>query len=484
MPSRRKMFLSRETFEEDCDNVPLVRPGSATGVRPGSAYGGRASPTAMGGDAAYAMPGAAEVAEDAAPPASAANMRMKMMQQRQKMLAKQQRPGTAGGLVMANQGLPTAEAQRPGTGEQPTTPSGGRTSSRRPPTGSFGSTAGTEAGSMHAAVLDLDEDDDDRERGAVAPGASELPASKEEEAKRRSELQRNLLEIGVSPEFDPTDGSPMESRVQFDISTVPPSGWRQFLHGPLPRNASMLQCRIIRDRNGLSNRLHPRYAMETDAGVFLMCAQKQKQNKTPNYAVSMSREDIGKESEAHLGKLRSDLMGLEWVAYSPGQNPCKVEQRMPAAAAIQLVREELAGIQYSSTFWSSAPKGPRRMCVVLPRVQPNGERLSCRTLNPSVEGLLALKSSGRGNVLIDTFQNKSPKWNDQIGAYTLNFNKRVTEASVKNFQLCSSEDPDTVFLQFGRISKDVFNMDFRHPLSPFQAFCICLSSFENKIGCD
>ncbi len=32
-------------------------------------------------------------------------------------------------------------------------------------------------------------------------------------------------------------------------------------------------------------------------------------------------------------------------------------------------------------------------------------------------------------------ENRSPKWNDQIGAYVLNFNGRVSMVLVKNFQL-------------------------------------------------
>ena len=46
--------------------------------------------------------------------------------------------------------------------------------------------------------------------------------------------------------------------------------------------------------------------------------------------------------------------------------------------------------------------------------------------------------------MADLYQNKQPKWNDQIGAFVLNFNKRVSTASVKNFQLVSQNDPDVV----------------------------------------
>lgn len=80
--------------------------------------------------------------------------------------------------------------------------------------------------------------------------------------------------------------------------------------------------------------------------------------------------------------------------------------------------------------------------------------------------------------------NKPPKWNDAVGAYVLNFNGRVTMASVKNFQLVNPEDQERVVLQFGRVDKDLFSMDFQYPLSPLQAFSICLSSFDYKLACE
>lgn len=49
-------------------------------------------------------------------------------------------------------------------------------------------------------------------------------------------------------------------------------------------------------------------------------------------------------------------------------------------------------------------------------------------------------------------RNKPPKWNDSLGAYCLNFNGRVTEASVKNFQLVEEGgDADRIIFQFGKV---------------------------------
>ncbi len=61
---------------------------------------------------------------------------------------------------------------------------------------------------------------------------------------------------------------------------------------------------------------------------------------------------------------------------------------------------------------------------------------------------------------------------------------RVTESSVKNFQLCcpDSDTPDDVVLQFGRVGKHRFTMDLKYPLSPYQAFSICVSCLDGKIA--
>jgi tubby and related proteins len=89
-------------------------------------------------------------------------------------------------------------------------------------------------------------------------------------------------------------------------------------------------------------------------------------------------------------------------------------------------------------------------------------------------------------------KNKSPRWHEQLQCWCLNFHGRVTVASVKNFQLVASDangstnqaDNDGVILQFGKIGKDLFTMDYRYPISAFQAFAICLSSFDTKIACE
>lgn len=81
--------------------------------------------------------------------------------------------------------------------------------------------------------------------------------------------------------------------------------------------------------------------------------------------------------------------------------------------------------------------------------------------------------------------NKKPKWDDTYGGHVLNFQGRVTESSVKNFQLvCTHDDGGTkeVILQFGRTGKDSFAMDVRHPLSLYQAFAIVVVCMDDKLA--
>ena len=43
---------------------------------------------------------------------------------------------------------------------------------------------------------------------------------------------------------------------------------------------------------------------------------------------------------------------------------------------------------------------------------------------------------------------------------------------------------NAVVLQFGKVGKDMFTMDFQWPMSALQAFAICLTSFDSKLACE
>lgn len=93
-----------------------------------------------------------------------------------------------------------------------------------------------------------------------------------------------------------------------------------------------------------------------------------------------------------------------------------------------------------------------------------------------------------------TLTSKVPAWDERQQCWALDFKGRATRASIHNFQLISATncvissdetaDPaaESVILQLGKVGKGVYILDFCAPLSPLQAFSICLSSFSTGAG--
>jgi len=252
---------------------------------------------------------------------------------------------------------------------------------------------------------------------------------------------------------------------------------RAFLMRPGPQGA-MVQCYIQRKKTGMA-RLFPTYEIYLKEGdKFLLAARKRKKNKSSNYLLSLDKDDLQRQSGNFFGKLRSNFIGTEFTLYDKGVNPEKEDKGNDNVQT----RQELACVLYKQNVLGS--RGPRKMKVMVPTVNEGGERKELRPQNND-ETMLERYKAAMNDADVQILKNKPPKWNEQVGAYVLNFNGRVTRASVKNFQLYNpSQDPDAVIMQFGRVGKDAFTMDFQHPLCTLQAFGIALSSFDYKIACE
>jgi len=261
-------------------------------------------------------------------------------------------------------------------------------------------------------------------------------------------------------------------------AVIDTSDLRAFLMRPGPQGA-MVQCYIQRRKTGLA-RLFPTYEIFLkDGDQFLLAARKRKKKKSSNYVISLDRDDLGRHTGSFFGKLRSNFIGTEFILYDKGVNPERLNDSQKEGSQIQ-VRQELGTILYKQNVLGS--RGPRKMKVMVPTVNEQGQRKVLRPTSKD-ETMLERYKAAKNDDDVQILKNKQPKWNDQVGAYVLNFNGRVTRASVKNFQLCNmARDPDAVLMQFGRVGKDSFNMDFQYPLCALQAFGIALSSFDYKIA--
>nr|XP_026652651.1 tubby-related protein 1 [Zonotrichia albicollis] len=249
----------------------------------------------------------------------------------------------------------------------------------------------------------------------------------------------------------------------------------EFVLQPAPQGVTV-KCRVTRDKKGMDRGLYPTYYLhlDNDKKVFLLAGRKRKKSKTSNYLISIDPTDLSRGGENFIGKLRSNLMGTRFTVFDNGANPDR------ANADWSNVRQELSAVVYETNVLGF--KGPRKMTVIIPGMNADCERVPIRPRNDNDGLLMRWQNRNMDNVI--ELHNKAPVWNDETQSYVLNFHGRVTHASVKNFQIVHSSDPDYIVMQFGRVADDAFTMDYNYPLCAVQAFAIALSSFDGKLACE
>ena len=133
---------------------------------------------------------------------------------------------------------------------------------------------------------------------------------------------------------------------------------------PVPPKIGQIQCTIVRHKSGM-NRFWPKYTLSlSSTNQFLLTGKKRAGNKTSNYMITMDQEKANKQGSGYLGKVRSNFLGTEFTIYDSGQNPDK-------AKTAESVRCQQGVVQYETNVLGS--KGPRRMKVLLPMVDVNGQ---------------------------------------------------------------------------------------------------------------
>ncbi|KAE9599354.1 hypothetical protein Lal_00043993 [Lupinus albus] len=315
------------------------------------------------------------------------------------------------------------------------------------------------------------------------------------------------------------------------------------LKQPGPRDG-MIQCFIKRDKSNLTYHLFlclsP--ALLVENGKFLLSAKRTRRTTYTEYVISMDADNISRSSNTYIGKLRSNFLGTKFIIYDtqppyssahicpPGTGRTsrrfyskKVSPKVPPGSY------NIAQVTYELNVLGT--RGPRKMHCIMHSIPasaldaggtvPGQAELLPRSLEDSFRSISFSKSldhsidfssarfseiGGSCNEDDDekmrplVLKNKPPRWHEQLQCWCLNFRGRVTVASVKNFQLIAATQPaagaptpsqpaappehDKIILQFGKVGKDMFTMDYRYPLSAFQAFAICLSSFDTKLACE
>ncbi|OAD73645.1 tubby transcription factor, C-terminal [Phycomyces blakesleeanus NRRL 1555(-)] len=247
-----------------------------------------------------------------------------------------------------------------------------------------------------------------------------------------------------------------------------------------------LTCRICRYRDGL-DKLSPQYQLflenvDTGEMQYVLTARKKRKTQTSYYTITgdyldVSTSEVGVPKSVVLGKVRSNFLGTTFVIYSHGRNPFNSngseKNDLP-------VREELGAVLYDPNILGF--KGPRKMTILTHTLTRDGKRPEFRPTEESETLLCKYRDGNARDLLI--LHNKSPQWNEDTQSFVLNFNGRVTQASVKNFQIVHDNDLDYIVMQFGRVERDYFTMDYKYPFCLLQAFAIALTSFDAKLACE
>ncbi len=257
--------------------------------------------------------------------------------------------------------------------------------------------------------------------------------------------------------------SPSELDRKMELANFPQS----YVHTALESGVytDLVQCVMTRDKSALMDTCYNLYLEETNK--LLIYAQKKALSRTSNYQFfDMTRPMVGK----HLSKKSGNFLGK-----LRAQNMQATDYALITQAS---EKEEIAAIVYEQIgFLDQVKEGsqPRRMTIMVPTLDADAIPVPNK-VSESGSGSLVdlLKSRQTGKMFV--FQSKEPKYEN--GNYRLNFHGRVSVPSVKNFQLVSSDEPDHVVCQFGKIGDDRFHLDFKAPLNAFQAFAIALTQFN------
>lgn len=230
---------------------------------------------------------------------------------------------------------------------------------------------------------------------------------------------------------------------------------------------------------------------------LLLMADKQIRNRTSNFhlfdmtrSASAVSSRLTKKSGNYIGKLRSSFSRRKNVLLSNHSR-----------------KTELGAILFSSTANTAEP---RKVTVILPTLSSKTQEINALAVGDRTDAFsvlldqfLSLREGkevpvsmhhyqGMPAPTLQVFENKEPVFEN--GFYRLNFNRRVSVPSVKNFQLVraaefstasspslapmlerGSASAATVCLQFGKVDEQKFHLDFRAPITPIQAFAIALA---------
>lgn len=268
-----------------------------------------------------------------------------------------------------------------------------------------------------------------------------------------------------------------------DSEAAPASSWsalpnRALLCRPLPLDVGRCTCVIMKEAlpEGLDG--GTLYSLYTNEGHGrqdrkLAIAHHKRRNGKSEFTIAQNLKGVFSSSDdSFVGNVTANLMGSKYHIWDQG-GPVN-SKRGNLLLAVVTFKPTIA-------TWTGSY---RSMRAYVPKHQ--SMQLKNTTLMQHVNGL-ARDWEGKMDK-VHKLCSRTPRYNNMSKQYELDFRDRGRaglriQSSVKNFQLTLEENGKQTILQLGRVGKSKFVMDFRYPLTGYQAFCICLASIDSKLCC-
>ncbi|BBN15072.1 tubby and related proteins [Marchantia polymorpha subsp. ruderalis] len=184
-----------------------------------------------------------------------------------------------------------------------------------------------------------------------------------------------------------------------------------------------------------------------------------------NHLLSEVSQNLAKSIAAGAGQMSQPEFTLDKLLQSVSEPWSSDEslQTSPRNSSQDSVKSSPAASQDRSVKKETSPRGSLRKSLPKIAVKKIDE---ARVGDAVVDAPLHLKT-------------RAYVWDKACKRYYADFNRGDIPGSAKNFQLVAGnhvqKENDKILLQFGQAGPEIFFMDYRYPLTAFEAFGICLS---------
>ncbi|XAR50443.1 hypothetical protein NMG60_11004773 [Bertholletia excelsa] len=270
-----------------------------------------------------------------------------------------------------------------------------------------------------------------------------------------------------------------------DSEAAPASSWstipnRSLLCRALPVDIGRCTCVIVKEASPEGVDRGTLYSLYTNEGQGrqnrkLAVAHHRRRNGRSEFVVAQNVKGIMCNSDdSFIGTITANLMGSKYHIR---------DQRSRLITLPKQSKPPVAVVSFMPTI-STWTGSYRSMKVWVPKHQ--SMQLKNTTQMQHIAGVP--KGWEEKKDKVHQLFSRIPHYSNISNQYELDFRDRGRaglriQRSVKNFQLTLEKNGRQTILQLGRVGKSNYVMDYRYPLTGFQAFCVCLASIDSKLCC-